>query len=179
MLKRVLEEKNAKVLLVLPYVALVQEKVRWLRNIVQGVVKPKDEIDDEKRIWRRRADEDTIRVIGFFGGSKIKPTWSDFDIGVCTIEKVGSIRPTPWIQLTLTRQANALVNTAIDDCTIKHLKSVVLDELHMIDDDHRGYLMELMGTKLLTLPQPVQIIGMSATMSVGAILLQIFSYGTF
>ncbi|KXH49070.1 DEAD/DEAH box helicase [Colletotrichum simmondsii] len=148
MLKRVLEEKNAKVLLVLPYVALVQEKVRWFRNIVQGVMKPKDEIDDEKRIWRRRADEDTIRVIGFFGGSKIKPTWSDFDIGVCTIEK-----------------ANALVNTAIDDCTIKHLKSVVLDELHMIDDDHRGYLMELMGTKLLTLPQPVQIIGMSATMS--------------
>ncbi|KAI3556340.1 DEAD/DEAH box helicase [Colletotrichum abscissum] len=145
---RVLEEKNAKVLLVLPYVALVQEKVRWLRNIVQGVMKPKDEIDDEKRIWRQRADEGTIRVIGFFGGSKIKPTWSDFDIGVCTIEK-----------------ANALVNTAIDDCTIKHLKSVVLDELHMIDDDHRGYLMELMGTKLLTLPQPVQIIGMSATMS--------------
>lgn len=88
MLKRVLEEKNAKVLLVLPYVALVQEKVRWLRNIVQGVPKPIDEIDDEKRIWRRRADEDSIRVIGFFGGSKIKPTWADFDIGVCTIEKV-------------------------------------------------------------------------------------------
>lgn len=38
----------------------------------------------------------------------------------------------------------------------------------MIDDDHRGYLMELMGTKLLTLPQPIQIIGMSATMSVSA-----------
>ncbi|KAF4926296.1 DNA polymerase theta [Colletotrichum viniferum] len=148
MLKRVLEEKNAKVLLVLPYVALVQEKVRWLRNIVQGVPKPVDEIDDEKRIWRRRADENSIRVIGFFGGSKIKPTWADFDIGVCTIEK-----------------ANALVNTAIDDCSIKHLKAVVLDELHMIDDDHRGYLMELMGTKLLSLPQPVQIIGMSATMS--------------
>ncbi|KAF4885254.1 DNA polymerase theta [Colletotrichum fructicola] len=148
MLKRVLEEKNAKVLLVLPYVALVQEKVRWLRNIVQGVPKPVDEIDDEKRIWRRRADEDSIRVIGFFGGSKIKPTWADFDIGVCTIEK-----------------ANALVNTAIDDCSIKHLKAVVLDELHIIDDDHRGYLMELMGTKLLSLPQPVQIIGMSATMS--------------
>ncbi|WYZ34801.1 hypothetical protein EsH8_I_001077 [Colletotrichum jinshuiense] len=148
MLKRVLEEKNAKVLLVLPYVALVQEKVRWLRNIVQGVPKPKDEIEDERRIWRRRADEDSIRVIGFFGGSSIRPLWSDFDIGVCTIEK-----------------ANALVNTAIDDCSIKHLKAVVLDELHMIDDDHRGYLMELMGTKLLTLPQPVQIIGMSATMS--------------
>lgn len=70
------------------------------------------------------------------------------------------------------------MNTAIDDCSIKHLKAVVLDELHMIDDDHRGYLMELMGTKLLTLPQPVQIIGMSATMSVST-RVQDFPGGIF
>ena len=31
-------------------------------------------------------------------------------------------------------QANALVNTAIDDGSIGQLKVVVLDELHMIDD---------------------------------------------
>jgi superfamily II helicase len=42
----------------------------------------------------------------------------------------------------------------------------VLDELHMVDDDHRGYLMELMATKLLTLELETQIIGMSATLSV-------------
>lgn len=36
----------------------------------------------------------------------------------------------------------------------------------MIDDDHRGYLLELMATKLLSLEQPVQIIGMSATLPV-------------
>lgn len=101
MLKRVLEDKNAKVLLILPYVALVQEKVRWLRNIVQGVSKPKDEVEDTKRIWRRRADEDSIRVIGFFGGSKIKPTWSDFDIGVCTIEKVHESQLMPLALLTV------------------------------------------------------------------------------
>lgn len=36
----------------------------------------------------------------------------------------------------------------------------------MIDDDHRGYLLELMATKLLALGQPIQIIGMSATLPV-------------
>jgi DNA polymerase theta len=36
----------------------------------------------------------------------------------------------------------------------------------MIDDGYRGYLLELMATKLLCLGQPVQIIGMSATLTV-------------
>ncbi|KAL9606178.1 MAG: hypothetical protein Q9179_000633 [Wetmoreana sp. 5 TL-2023] len=57
-----------------------------------------------------------------------------------------------------------LINTAIDECTIGDLGVVVLDELHMIDDDHRGYLMELLATKLLSLEQSVQIVGMSATL---------------
>lgn len=37
----------------------------------------------------------------------------------------------------------------------------------MIDDDHRGYLLELMTTKLLSLGQPIQVIAMSATLPVG------------
>ncbi|VTT70701.1 unnamed protein product [Fusarium fujikuroi] len=148
MLKRILEEKGTKALLVLPYVALVQEKVRWLRSVVQGLrLASETTVDDDKRIWRRRADENTVRVIGFFGGGKVRATWADFDIGVCTLEK-----------------ANALVNTAIDDCSISKLRAVVLDELHMVDDDHRGYLLELVATKLLSLEQRVQIVGMSATL---------------
>lgn len=151
-LKRVLEDREAKAILVLPYVALVQEKVRWLRNLVNGISResitgPIHESD--QKIWRRRSDEDTVRVVGFFGGSKIKQTWVDFDIAVCTIEK-----------------ANSLVNTAVDDGSITALKALVLDELHMIDDDHRGYLLELMATKLLCLDDhAVQIIGMSATLT--------------
>lgn len=99
MLKRVLDVdgdlKDAKALLVLPYVALVQEKVRWLRNVVAGISREellghrKDEKQQQQQLWVPRADKDTIRVVGFFGGSKIKATWNDFDIGVCTIEKVG------------------------------------------------------------------------------------------
>lgn len=59
-----------------------------------------------------------------------------------------------------------LVNTAIEQHTIDDLGIVVLDELHMIDDDHRGYLMELLATKILSLEQKVQIVGMSATLPV-------------
>lgn len=152
MLKKILEDREAKALLVLPYVALVQEKVRWLRNLVNGI--SRESItgpikESERKLWRKRADEDTVRVVGFFGGSKVKQTWLDFDIGVCTMEK-----------------ANSLVNGAIDDGTITNLKVVVLDELHMVDDDHRGYLLELMAMKLLSLDDhAVQIIGMSATLT--------------
>ncbi|KAI1808295.1 P-loop containing nucleoside triphosphate hydrolase protein [Daldinia bambusicola] len=151
MLKRVLENSDSKALLVLPYVALVQEKVRWLRNVVQGIkrqaAKEESPGKEQRSLWQKRLDEDTIRVAGFFGGGKVRATWSDFDIGVCTFEK-----------------ANSLLNTAIDDCSITKLRAVVLDELHMLDDDHRGYLMELIATKLLSLEHEVQIIGMSATL---------------
>lgn len=150
MLKRVLEDPNAKALLILPYVALVQEKVRWLRKVVQNISRKPEGADKETKepgLWRRRADEDTIRIVGFFGGGKVRSTWADFDIAVCTFEK-----------------ANTLINTAIDDCSISKLRAVVLDELHMVDDDHRGYLLELTATKLLSLEHDVQIIGMSATL---------------
>lgn len=41
-----------------------------------------------------------------------------------------------------------------------------MDELHMINDDNRGYILELMAAKLLSLEQNTQIIGMSATLPV-------------
>ncbi|KAL2853139.1 hypothetical protein BJX68DRAFT_234077 [Aspergillus pseudodeflectus] len=154
MLKRIIENPSCKAILVLPYVALVQEKLKWLRRIVQDVEKCQDQEinhnDDDgfgsNHRWRRA--QRTIRVSGFFGGSKMTASWADTDIAVCTIEK-----------------ANSLINTAIEECTIGELGAVVLDELHMLDDEHRGYLLELMVTKLLLLHQDIQIIGMSATIS--------------
>jgi CRISPR/Cas system-associated endonuclease/helicase Cas3 len=93
MLKRVIEDREAKAILVLPYVALVQEKVRWLRRVVSGFsrreMEEQQEEDHERNsFWAPRADKDTIRVVGFFGGSKIRAGWADFDVAVCTIEKV-------------------------------------------------------------------------------------------
>lgn len=150
MLKRVIEDPTKKAILVLPYVALVQEKLKWLRMIVEGVKKSVSfgtQTISQFPAWRRPHNT-SVRVVGFFGGSKAQASWSDVDVAICTIEK-----------------ANALVNTAIEECTINDLGVVVLDELHMIDDDHRGYLMELMASKLLSLERSVQIVGMSATLT--------------
>ncbi|KAL4925183.1 DEAD/DEAH box helicase [Aspergillus undulatus] len=149
MLKRIIENPTRKAILVLPYVALVQEKLKWLRRIVQDVEKQIiDDADSQHdpvhNRWRKL--QKSIRVSGFFGGSKTTASWADTDIAVCTIEK-----------------ANSLINTSIEECSIGDLGAVVLDELHMLDDEHRGYLLELMVAKLLQ--QDIQIIGMSATIS--------------
>ncbi|KAL4808674.1 hypothetical protein BDV18DRAFT_132888 [Aspergillus unguis] len=151
MLKRIIEDPTRKAILVLPYVALVQEKLKWLRRIVQDVEKhiaddAENQSDASHHRWRKISK--SIRITGFFGGSKTTATWADTDIAVCTIEK-----------------ANSLINTAIEECSIGELGAVVLDELHMLDDEHRGYLLELMVTKLLLLQQDIQVIGMSATIS--------------
>jgi ATP-dependent helicase YprA (DUF1998 family) len=89
MLKKIIETPEKKALLVLPYVALVQEKLRWLREVVEGIKKRNPTARNEQRpsFWRKRADEDAVRVVGFFGGSKSKAAWVDMDIAVCTIEK--------------------------------------------------------------------------------------------
>ncbi|KAJ5121824.1 Helicase C-terminal [Penicillium atrosanguineum] len=150
----------------LAYVALVQEKLKWMRRIVQDVEKnvpeeeeEEDDDDDDHeshfphKRWKRL--QKNIRVTGFFGGSRTTATWADTDIAVCTIEK-----------------ANSLINSAIEECSIGDLGVVVLDELHMLDDEHRGYLLELMATKLLLLQQDIQIVGMSATLSNTEMLAQ-------
>lgn len=63
-------------------------------------------------------------------------------------------------------QANALINAAIEDCSIDHLGVVVFDELHMLGDHHRGPILELLATKILCLSEEhIQIVGMSATLA--------------
>ena len=88
MLKRILENPRAKAILVLPYVALVQEKVNWLRRVGDGVnkdVEVSSQIPEPKR--PRWPPSSSVRVAGFFGGSKSRATWADVDIAVCTFEK--------------------------------------------------------------------------------------------
>lgn len=90
MLKKVIEDPSKKAIVVLPYVALVQEKLKWLRKVVEGVPKKADEpreADSQLPRWRKR-HVSSIRVVGFFGGSRARISWSDVDIAVCTIEKV-------------------------------------------------------------------------------------------
>ncbi|XP_040606761.1 DNA polymerase theta isoform X2 [Mesocricetus auratus] len=88
--------------------------------------------------------------------------FSSLDIAVCTIER-----------------ANGLVNRLIEENKMDLLGMVVVDELHMLGDSHRGYLLELLLTKICyvtrkstmcqadsarALCNAVQIVGMSATL---------------
>lgn len=93
MLKKILENPGKKALLVLPFVALVQEKQRWLRKVVEDIVKTASPAHERPTAWRKRGDEDSIRIVSFYGGSKTKASWDDMDIAVCTIEKVADSEP--------------------------------------------------------------------------------------
>lgn len=53
------------------------------------------------------------------------------DVAVCTIEK-----------------ANSLVNRMLEEGTLDALGCIVVDELHLLGDPSRGYLLELLLTKV-------------------------------
>lgn len=83
------------------------------------------------------------------------------DLAICTIEK-----------------ANALVNKFIEEKTYFDIELFVIDELHLLLDDQRGFLLECLISKLMAIQKiqrqatsensarsSFQFIGMSATMS--------------
>ncbi|XP_023812203.2 DNA polymerase theta isoform X3 [Oryzias latipes] len=98
-----------------------------------------------------------VRVEGYMGSTSAAGGFTTLDVAVCTIEK-----------------ANSLVNRLIEEDNMALLGMVVVDELHMVGDSGRGYLLELLLTKILyisqkqktsgSLSEGVQIIGMSATL---------------
>eukprot|EP01121_Diplochlamys_sp_Union-15-3_P002477 TRINITY_DN12185_c0_g1_i1.p1 TRINITY_DN12185_c0_g1~~TRINITY_DN12185_c0_g1_i1.p1 ORF type:complete len:435 (-),score=58.81 TRINITY_DN12185_c0_g1_i1:22-1326(-) len=70
------------------------------------------------------------------------------DIAVCTIEK-----------------ANSLVTRILEANRVDDIGLLIVDEIHMISDEDRGYLLELLITKLLYAnSKKLQIIGLSATL---------------
>uniref|UniRef100_A0A8D0YDW5 DNA polymerase theta n=1 Tax=Sus scrofa TaxID=9823 RepID=A0A8D0YDW5_PIG len=103
-----------------------------------------------------------IKVDGYMGSTTPTRHFSSLDIAVCTIER-----------------ANGLINRLIEEKKMDLLGMVVVDELHMLGDSHRGYLLELLLTKICYITQKsascqadlasplsnaVQIVGMSATL---------------
>ncbi|XP_013370681.1 PREDICTED: DNA polymerase theta isoform X2 [Chinchilla lanigera] len=103
-----------------------------------------------------------IKVDGYMGSTSPAGHFSSLDIAVCTIER-----------------ANGLINRLIEENKMDLLGMVVVDELHMLGDSHRGYLLELLLTKICYLTQKsasrqadlasplsnaVQVVGMSATL---------------
>ncbi|XP_065814972.1 DNA polymerase theta isoform X1 [Labrus bergylta] len=102
-------------------------------------------------------EEAGVRVEGYMGSTSAAGGFKALDVAVCTIEK-----------------ANSLINRLIEEDSLGLLGVVVVDELHMVGDSGRGYLLELLLTKIRfvaqkqntsgSLSEGVQIIGMSATL---------------
>eukprot|EP00002_Diphylleia_rotans_P022174 TRINITY_DN4341_c0_g1_i19.p1 TRINITY_DN4341_c0_g1~~TRINITY_DN4341_c0_g1_i19.p1 ORF type:complete len:1747 (-),score=308.26 TRINITY_DN4341_c0_g1_i19:1105-6345(-) len=79
--------------------------------------------------------------------------------------KGGDVPPDPMIAVCTIEKANALINRLAEDQRIDELGIVVCDELHMMGDNDRGYLLELLLTKLRYQDLfDLQIVGMSATL---------------
>ncbi|KAH3739593.1 hypothetical protein DPMN_046247 [Dreissena polymorpha] len=72
-----------------------------------------------------------VRVGGFMGHYSPPGGFSGTDIAVCTIEK-----------------GNSLINRLLEDNKLDTLGIIVVDELHLIGDRSRGYLLELLLTKV-------------------------------
>ncbi|PSN38804.1 hypothetical protein C0J52_07902 [Blattella germanica] len=93
-----------------------------------------------------------IRVEGLMGSHSLPGGFKNVDIAVCTIEK-----------------ANGLVNRLLEEGSLHKVGAVVVDELHLLGDSFRGYILELLLTKILYMCKSndsvkIQIIGMSATL---------------
>ena len=90
------------------------------------------------------------RVVGFYGGStmplSILIEEGRTTLAVCTIEK-----------------ANAILNYLMESGSMESLVCTVLDEVHLLGDDHRGFLLELIVAKIRMFAPTCQLIAMSAT----------------
>ncbi|XP_061711410.1 DNA polymerase theta [Cydia pomonella] len=124
-------ERQKKVIIILPFVSIVREKMFYLQDILSS---------------------SGIRVEGFMGSQSPPGGLQAVHVAICTIEK-----------------ANSLINRLLDDGNISDLGAVIVDELHLLGDPHRGYILELLLTKIKYVTSKmegaqIQIVGMSATL---------------
>lgn len=94
-----------------------------------------------------------IRVDGFFGGYSPPGGFEGTQLAICTIEK-----------------ANSIVNKLLEQNKLDSLGIIVVDEIHLIGDPNRGYILELLLAKVLYMNRKhpaaiqIQIVSMSATL---------------
>ncbi|XP_030370750.1 DNA polymerase theta [Scaptodrosophila lebanonensis] len=130
LLKTVLE-RGKKVLLILPFISVVREKMFYLQDLLTPA---------------------GYRVEGFFGGYTPPGGFESIHVAICTIEK-----------------ANSIVNKLLEQGKLDEIGTVVVDEVHLISDPGRGYILELLLAKVMYMSRKhaleIQIITMSATLA--------------
>lgn len=130
LLKTVLE-RGKKVLLILPFISVVREKMFYLQDLLTAA---------------------GYRVEGFFGGYTPPGGFDSINVAICTIEK-----------------ANSIVNKLLEQGKLEDIGTVVVDEVHLISDPGRGYILELLLAKILYMSRKyalqIQVITMSATLA--------------
>ena len=92
-----------------------------------------------------------MRVEGFFGGYHPPGGFDSIDLAVVTIEK-----------------ANSIINRLLEQNKLSDIGIIVIDEIHLISDSSRGYILELLLTKILYMCEKyqhkIQLVTMSATL---------------
>ncbi|KAI1308683.1 DNA polymerase theta [Halotydeus destructor] len=92
-----------------------------------------------------------VRVGGFMGSHSTTGGFDATDVAICTIEK-----------------ANNYLLRLLQEKRLDILGAIIVDEIHLLGDPSRGYLLELLLSKVLfvgkSLEQHIQIVGMSATL---------------
>ena len=67
--------------------------------------------------------------------------------------------------LSQKHRANIMINNLLDEGKEERIKMIVIDEIHMLTDQNRGFLLEIILSKIkFLLHDKIQIIGMSATL---------------
>ncbi len=106
--------KKQKAIFVVPYISLVSEKEKHVKRILT-------------LYNRAQLKSDRIRVKGYYGEQTVSRHGIKESVLICTIEKV-----------------NIIINSLILSGQIHTLGVIVIDELHVLGDPHRGYLLEIL-----------------------------------
>ena len=121
-----------------------------LKSVIEGkgkavyIVPLKALASEKYRDFKRRYDK--VAKIGLSIGDidSSDPFLADYDLIVCTAEKMDSLlrHHAPWVS---------------------NISVVIVDEIHLLNDQERGPTLEILLTILKKLLKNVQIIGLSAT----------------
>ncbi len=155
LLFKTLLERKKKAIIILPFVSIAVEKVNSM-----------------KQLLRRMG----IRIDSFAGNSNPRGGFDQVDVAVCTIEKANNMInrfAVAGCLIVYVHFSNpSHICRLTEENKLSEVGIVIVDELHMIGDANRGYLLELLLSKLLYINRKdreaggdtvLQIVGMSAT----------------